>query len=318
MKPQNIEKERKELSKISKILFMISLAFFIIGFLAGIIILAAVHTTNQENASTLVKICFFLAVLVALAATEEYVRAEKKYKKLYKSYFVEQSLKKVFTDVKYEHESGIPAEEVYLTGMMKKGNLFSSNDLITAKYHDVSFKQADITIEQEYIDADDEENQKRTIYKGRWMVFEFPKEFTFRLQVVQKWFGASKKAGKNSVTGRKLKRISTESITFDEKFNVYAEDDFEAYYLLDPAFINHIEQLSEKQEGRIMLCFIFNKLHVAIFDKKDAFEAPSIFKRIDEAAEFAKINKEIKTITDYVDFLKLDHKLFQKPKKEEV
>ena len=107
-----------------------------------------------------------------------------------------------------------------------------------------------------------------------------------------------------------MKKISTESITFDREFTVLAEDDFEAYYLLDPAFIDHIEQLANAQKGKIMLCFKDNQLHVAVYDGKDAFEPPSPMKEVDEKVEFAKTAQDIKTITDYVDFLKLDRKLF--------
>lgn len=237
----------------------------------------------------------------------------KTYKHLYKTYFVEQSLKQHFTEVQYNHEAGMPKTEIQSTGMMRMGSIYSSNDLFSGKYHDVSLKQADVHIQEEYTDSDGN-TQYVTIFKGRWMIFEFPKPFTFRLQVVQKRFGAAKKANKNEKTGRKLKRISTESITFDEKFKIYAEDDFEAYYLLDPAFIDHIEKLSEQHGGKLMLCFIDNKLHVAFYNNKDAFETPNPLKKLDEATESAKINQEIKVITDYVDFLKLDHKLFEKPK----
>ena len=160
-----------------------------------------------------------------------------------------------------------------------------------------------------YTDSDGN-TQYVTIFKGRWMVFEFPRPFTFRLQVVQRWFNAEKKDKKDKELKRKIKRIETESVTFNKKCKVYAEDDFEAYYILDPNFINQIENLSEATNGKLMLCFIDNKLHVAIYDNKDVFEAPSVFKVIDEQAETEKINHEIKTITDYVDYLKLDRKLF--------
>ena len=60
-----------------------------------------------------------------------------------------------------------------------------------------------------------------------------------------------------------------------------------------------------------MLCFIDNKLHVAINDNKDAFEPPRPFKPINEQAENEKIYQDIKTITDYIEFLKLDRKLFK-------
>ena len=61
-----------------------------------------------------------------------------------------------------------------------------------------------------------------------------------------------------------------------------------------------------------MLCFIDNKLHVALYDNKDMFEPPNPLKTLDEQAEFSKIYQDIRAVTDYVDFLKLDRKLFHK------
>ena len=59
-----------------------------------------------------------------------------------------------------------------------------------------------------------------------------------------------------------------------------------------------------------MLCFVDNKLHVGLHDNKDAFEPPSPLKKLDEKKETEKIYNELKTITDFVDFLKLDKKIF--------
>lgn len=255
--------------------------------------------------------CWLVPIIIIVTLSVLASKDAKKYKDAYKTYFVNQSINQCFTDIQYDHDKGIQKEELKSTGMIRLGSIYRSNDYLSAKYHDVALHQADVDTKEEYTDSKGN-TYYVTIFKGRWIVFEFPKPFTFRLQVVQKHFGASKKAGKNHETGRKLKRISTESITFDNEFTVLAEDDFEAYYLLDPAFIDHIEQLAAGQNGKIMLCFKDNQLHVAVYDGKDAFEPPSPFKKIDESAEFAKTKQGIKTITDYVDFLKLDRKLFSK------
>lgn len=252
---------------------------------------------------------FFIAIfaVVAVFATR---KEGKAYKKLYKAYFVERNLRQIFTDIYYNHEQGMPKEVLSSTNMMRTGDVYHSNDFTSGKYKDVSFAQADVVIQEEHTDSDGDTTYV-TIFKGRWMVFEFPKPFTFRLEVVQKWFNAHKKLRKSREANRKIVKISTESPTFNKKFKVYAEDGFEAYYILDPAFIDHIEKLSDAHKGKLLLCFIDNKLHVAINDKKDAFEPGSPLKPIDEQAENQKIHDDIKTITDFVEFLKLDRKLFK-------
>ena len=251
-------------------------------------------------------------ILLAISAIVSYFATRKdakQYKNLYKSYFVARSLNEIFTEVKYDHNMGMPKEILKSTEMIRTGDIYTSNDYFSAKYHDVTLQQADVHIQEEHTDSDGNTSYV-TIFKGRWATFEFPKKFEFRLQVVQKWFGANKKASRNSATGRTPQRITTESPTFNRKFKVFADDGFEAYYILDPAFIDHVEQLSNNQKGKIMLCFNDNKLHVAIYDKKDAFEPPRPLKAIDEAKEFSKVKNEIRAVTNFVDYLKLDRKLF--------
>ena len=306
MKFEDVEKARQEYAKKLKpalitigVLFGLSIAVFIISLLNRI----------SSGLMVISGALFFIATIVSIVIVFLFRKEAAAYQNAFKGYFVEQNLQKIFTDVKYNHAEGMPKEVLRSTGMMRTGDVYHSNDLVHAKYKDVQFSQADIHIQETYTDSDGN-TQYVTIFKGRWMVFEFPRPFTFRLQVVQRWFNAAKKAKKDKELKRKIKRIETESVTFNKKFKVYAEDDFEAYYILDPNFINQIENLSEATNGKLMLCFIDNKLHVAIHDNKDVFEAPSVFKVIDEQAETEKINHEIKTITDYVDYLKLDRKLF--------
>lgn len=306
---QTLETARKEYAKRIKRLF-IPVAIMLVVMVFGSLLSGALTGGGRFfSPLTLVAVVFIITTILLIIFAFTIQKYAKAYKSAYKTYFVSQTLGKVFTDVQYDHTAGIQKEVLKNTGMVRLGNVYSSNDYFTAKYHDVALRQADVDIKERYTDSDGNTHYI-TIFKGRWMIFEFPKPFSFRLQVIQKHFNAGKKAGKDRETGRKLKKISTESITFDKEFTVLAEDDFEAYYILDPAFIDHIEQLAAGQKGRIMLCFKDKELHVAINNGKDAFEAPSPFKTIDETAEFTKIAGEVKTITDYVDYLKLDRKLF--------
>ena len=309
MKMEDLESARqsyasklKRLITIGVIVFMIVAVISIIGFSSS--------GFSPVFIVTLPAIGIFITAIFAVIALISTKKDAATYRKLYKAYFVERNLRQIFTDIYYNHEQGMPKEVLKSTDMMRTGDIYRSNDFTSGKYKDVAFSQADVEIQEEHTDSDGDTTYV-TIFKGRWMVFEFPKTFSFRLEVVQKWFSAHKKPSKDKTTNRKIEKISTESTTFNKKFNVYAEDGFEAYYILDPAFIDHIEKLSESHKGRLLLCFVDNKLHVGLNDGKDAFEPPSPFKPIDEKTEYQKIHTDIKTITDFVDFLKLDRKLFK-------
>lgn len=308
MEFKDLESAREKYAKKLKTFIAVGLAIFALS-----IIISLVSLSNLKSISFvgfLVPFALIVIAIIAIIAVFATKKDTKTYRSLYKACFVERNLCQIFTDVHYSHELGMPKAVLESTDMIRTGDVYRSNDLTSAKYKDVRFSQADVEIEEESTDSDGNTHYV-TIFKGRWMIFEFPKPFTFRLEVVQKWFTASKKLKKNRETNRQITKISTESLTFDKKFNVYAEDGFEAYYILDPAFIDHIEKLSESHKGKLLLCFIDNKLHVAINDNKDAFEPPSPFKPLDEQTENQKIQAEIRTITDFVDFLKLDRKLFK-------
>lgn len=245
---------------------------------------------------------FFLTVPLTLCYIFVPHKAREAYEKAYKTYFVAQTLAKLFPGCHYSHTSGLPYSKVAETDLFNLGDHYSSNDLISGEYKGVDFSQADVRITEEHTDSDGQ-SYTVTIFQGRYMIFEFKKKFDFRLAVVGKRFSAVRL--RRQKNGRKLNRLTLESPMFNKLYKVYAEDGFEAFYLLDPAFLDRAERLAEAHKKRVFLAFFGNKLHVAIQDGKDSLEPPSPFRQLDESKEFAKISADLKLITDIVDSLKL-------------
>lgn len=73
-----------------------------------------------------------------------------------------------------------------------------------------------------------------------------------------------------------------------------------------------IERLDDNNKGKLLLCFIKNRLHIGLYDNKDSFEAPNCLFKINEAKELNRTNSDIKVITQFVDELNLDNTLFKK------
>ncbi|MBR3180106.1 DUF3137 domain-containing protein [Candidatus Saccharibacteria bacterium] len=247
------------------------------------------------------------AVFAAVYTKNEH----KAYRQAYKAYFVEKNLRKIFTINHYDHSAGLNRALLQSTNMVNTGDRYSSNDYTAGLYKDVGFIQADVHIEVEHEDSEGNSSYV-TIFKGRWMVFEFPKKFNFRIEVIEKGFRAARIPGKNAKTGRKFERLKLESPEFNKLFKLYSEDGFETFYLMDPSFIHNITKLGQSYKGKLLLCFIDNKLHVGLHDNKDSFEPPKFHQKLDEATENAKVTEDIKLITTFIDELKLDRKIFQK------
>ncbi len=252
----------------------------------------------------------FFSMIYLIIAVVKNQKVAKAYKMAYKSHFVERNLRSVFTDLNYHHDLGLNKDILKNTGMINTGDVYASNDFTSGRYKDVAFSQADVHIQEEHTDSDGNTTYV-TIFKGRFMVFEFKKQFNFKLELVGKKFHAYRVPGKNATTGRKMEKISTESTEFNSAFRIFGEDGFEAYYILDPAFMVKILNIAEQHKRNLILCFHNNQLIIGLNDGKDSFEPPKVSKPIDEAKEDAKVASDIKTITDFVDQLALDRKLFK-------
>jgi hypothetical protein len=208
--------------------------------------------------------------------------------------------------VSYSRDLGINRAILAATDMIWTGDRFNSNDYITGKYRNVNFTYADVTIEE----SDSDSSGYYTTFKGQWMIFDFPKKFIHRIEIVQNDFYGGYKIARPKPNGRVFEEYTVESPTFQKKFRLLSDDSLDAFYVLDPDLIHRIELLSDNCEGSLLLCFVDNKLHVGLHNKKDSFEPPSPLKKINVQKENEKIINEFQNITNFVDYLKLGKNIF--------
>lgn len=304
---KEVEKAREIYHKKQRKGYLISLgiagAFAVLGLAGG-------SRGSATSLFTIVFIVFFIGMIGVIITAFSTRKEAALYHRAYKAYFIERNLAQTFTNLKYSHEIGMPRQALSSTGMVNTGDVYSSNDFTSGHYKNTAFAQADVHIQNEYTDSDGDTHYT-TIFKGRAMIFEFPKKFTFRLELVGRRFHAYHVPGKDEKTHRKMSTLSTESSEFNDAFKIYAEDGFEAFYLLDPKMISRILDISTHYKNKTLFCFVDNKLYILLDNGKDSFEPPKPSKPIDEQAELAKVSADIKVITDFVDQLSLDRKLFK-------
>ena len=236
----------------------------------------------------------------------------KRFTLAFKETFVLKSLKSVFSDLIYEPEKGLDESIIGNTGMMYMGDRYSSNDYISGKYKNINVVQADVHIEEEHETTDSEGNTTTTwitIFRGRWMIFDFNKNFKANVQVSQKRFGNSKIS--NWGAKIKYKKVMMEDQDFNNMFRTYAQNELDAFYILTPSLMEKIKKLANSISGKLLFCFIDNKLHIGIQNNKDSFEH-GIFTKINEEKVTNEISQDIKLITNFVDELSLDNDLFRR------
>lgn len=228
----------------------------------------------------------------------------KKFKTNYKNIFVLSGLKQIFDNLSYDPNNGVSEEDIEKSELIYLEDRFSSNDYISGTYKKINFEQSDVHIEKR-VEEKDMNGKKsvhwETTFMGRWMNFDFNKNFRTNVIVFDskgfRWWG-------------KYKKITMEDDDFNKRFSVYAENEHEAFYILTPHFMEKIKKMKQNVGSNITLGFIDSKLYVTLNNYKDSFEY-NVFKPIDEEKIKIEIMKDIKIITNFVDDLDLDNNLFK-------
>ncbi len=233
----------------------------------------------------------------------------KAFKTLYKQKIVVMSMEKICTDVKFDMDKGIDRSIIADTNMMNMGDIFRSNDYVTGKYKNINFEMSDIEIQEESTDSDGN-TQYYTIFKGKGYIFDFNKNFKANIQVCASNFHNARRGSLFAKKESRFKKVELEDVEFNKEFKVYAQNELDAFYVLTPGTMTKIKDVKDKIKGRLLFCFIDNRLHVALHNNKDFFEA-SLFKKINVDEAIEKTNEEISAITNFVDILSLDNDLFK-------
>ncbi|MBO4813008.1 DUF3137 domain-containing protein [Candidatus Saccharibacteria bacterium] len=309
---KKIEIEKKRV----KITLIICAIVFPIEIVLATLFLPKPDTSFESLAMTIIpafilgalQLAIFSFISVAATAKDNSIKTElfAAYKRAYKGYFVQQQLAKFFTNLQYSHERGLNKNLLDETRMIHTGDIFKSNDLIIAKYKNTNFLQADVEV-TDIVKEKDKDGRETTTYvtvfKGRYLIFEFPKKFDFKMIITPE---SSYYNYVDTKTGRELSKVETESTSFNKMFNTYAGDGFEAFYILSPTVIENLEKLGQKYGNALSLYFSDNKLYVGLNDNSDAFEPPDASTPINEQAEINKVIDDMRIIVNLVDGLKLD------------
>ena len=213
-----------------------------------------------------------------------------------KEKYVIKPLEKVCTDIEFYPWLGLYYTEIQNTTMIKLYEKpFDSNDRISGKYKNINFLQGDAAFTVNGMQ-----------FIGRWMIFDFNKYFKVKMTMYEKKFENIIKPNIKD-----YKKIEIENQKFNEKFEIYAQDEHEAFYILTPKIIDAILKTTDNISGEFIFCFVDNKLHIGINNDKDSFE-PNIFKELDEEKYSRENEKDIKLITELIDEFDLSNDLFKK------
>jgi len=184
-------------------------------------------------------------------------------------------------------------------------NKENSEDFIKGKYKEVDIKLFETKLELETNTG--KHYSCKTVFKGIVIFMSIHKNFNGKTIIINDK-GRLKNWLKNKFS--KLDNVKLEDPKFEKLFEVFADDQIEARYLLTTSFMERLLQLQESFKGqKIESSFYDNNLLMMIPIKKNLFEPGSIFEPEDFIDDSKSLLKEMNIIFQIIDILKLNQNI---------
>lgn len=227
--------------------------------------------------------------------------ASNSFRKAYKETICREVLEKMFDVKEYKPDEGFSEDFVNSTYLIPSGNRFSSDDYISGSYQGFDFIHSDVVMEEHTSDGKD--SSTTTLFEGSWTVFTFPKKISSYLMIREREFLSNGRPGGLFSNAPRTQKVTFEDVDFNDHFDVYAEDEHDAFYICTPHFIERIKQLEASFDGRMTIGLIDSKLHV-LFDNHENAMEPSLWKEVTKE-DYRLIEDEMHKIIEIIDLLNL-------------
>ncbi len=263
------------------------------------------------------------------------LRADRQKKLDTKAAVMREALSEIFEDCVYNPEGSIKCETVRDSGLIDEWDLacdsydttkrfrFTGNDFFSGKYKGREIECCDVDITKYWTVFDEDEDGRRTereecetSFKGPWMICKLDTPLPAMLRVREK---KDMSVLFRAIAGKRIRAksdVETENHAFNEQFQILTSDAHSAFYVLTPHFMEHIMSADKLANGRTMLCFSGDQVHIALHNCRDFFEVKKHSEFKDLAALKLRIQGEIEYLTGILDELFRNDQLFGNGKEE--
>ncbi len=237
---------------------------------------------------------FIISAFLFYFGYKKVSNAKKDLRLLYKQIFVEEPLKRNFQDVTYQPDNGFNREVVRNFNLCKMGNRYFTEDYIKASYNGVTFEMADVIVRYHQKSGDDDITI--TYFQGRMLVFYLPDKSLSSVRVYSESFrnrAIDKKEAKEEY-------VQMESVDFNSRFDVFAPNAHDAFYLLTPPLMERLMALTSKYKS---IAFNVTGNMVALgFNEpgNDAFDSKNLYGEINYEDEIVKVQNDIEDIKSII------------------
>ena len=213
----------------------------------------------------------------------------------YKAYVIERAISSQVEELVYEPKFGLPQSVFKDINVIRNGNRYHTEDLVTGKFHGVYFVQSDLTVEYH--------SDKKTItyFMGQWVTIQYPKKFMGTVTIIDDRFVYG-------VKRKELEKMELENPDFNKMFNVRASDMHLAYYLLTPQIMERLMYIRQNANGHVIVCFKDGMVHIGISNNKNSFE-PNV-NNVNLYADIQKFQYEFSLVSGLIEILKIDNNVY--------
>ncbi|MBR1840508.1 MAG: DUF3137 domain-containing protein [Alphaproteobacteria bacterium] len=204
----------------------------------------------------------------------------------------------------YEYENKIADHYLMSSDLFAEYNENIGDDYFSGSYENVKMTVAEEKLR--FVKNDFRGNKiNKKVFTGVCVLLEMNKNFTGRTVVLQD------RGILNSFYKIKgLQNVKLEDSLFEKYFEVYADNQIEARYLLTTGFMERIIKLRDLYEGKsIQFCFQNNTLLLAVPTKQNMFEANSFFRSNINKKKIDRVFDQFYTIFSIIKLLKLNQRI---------
>ncbi|MEM6686542.1 MAG: DUF3137 domain-containing protein [Bacteroidota bacterium] len=275
--------------------------YIFLGITAGVGLLVLLKVITVEGPALV--IAFLVPALVFLVPIITTSGLKNKWVERYKDEVLKPIVEAKFPGIIYEDDQHISKSMFNASNLFSRPDRFNGEDLFSGKLEATTFSFSEIHAEQKHTRKDKNgttHTSYSTIFKGLFLIADFNKEIENETYVYSsggKWFS-------------RFKRVRLEDPVFEDRFNVYSNDQIEARYILTPKMMERIVALEDRFNANLYLSFRGHNLYIAIRQSKDLFETS--FREEVSFTQIARFLEEVHSILDIINDLDLNLRIWTK------
>ena len=181
---------------------------------------------------------------------------------------------------RYEPDKHVSEEVVRLTGFYPKWTTIKGSDLVETVYRGIPLTFCDLEL------SHSTGRSHTTDFYGTFIILDCDREIQHAVVI---------REGESSP-----RKIETESMEFNDRFCITADDLTEAMYVLTPHFMEKLIQADEYAKAKTCMKFVGKQVFIALHNYKNLFE----FGNAENMYEYACLcEKDAAYIQNYIDIL---------------